>query len=146
MVITLIIFYIIFSESIFVILWLIDGRKKKILPLIFSAPIIFPIFIVTYIRDLFNPVKGIFQANSSCFFAYKAKWDEENPEKEFPIMEGLLFTLKMRYPHWSNRDAMQFVIENKVNNLISLVEAIINNERPDLNTSWIKYKSNLKKS
>lgn len=124
----------------------VSGRKESIPKIVLYAPLAFPFLLTSFILDFLNPVNGIFKANASSFFAYKSKWDKENSSKEFPVMDGLLFTLRMRYPHWSDREIIEFIEENTVNNLISLVEAIINSERPDLNNSWIKYKSNLNKS
>jgi len=141
MFLSLIILYILLSEAILIILMFASGRKDRIPKIILYAPLAFPFLLISFIFDLMSPIEGIYRANSSSFFAYKSKWDNENPDKEFPVMDGLLFTLKTRYPLWSGKEIIDFIEENKINNLISLVEAIIKKERPDLNNSWIRYKS-----
>ena len=58
--------------------------------LILSSILIFIAY--NFIRDLIFPEIGIYKSNTTSFFAFYYKWEDEHPnanETEFPIQEAL---------------------------------------------------------
>ncbi len=79
-----------------------------------------------------KPIEGTYITVSTAFYAYEAKWKDENPYEQFTARDGVFFALKTRpwAKNWDIIEVEHFLLHNNVHYLGELIIAIVKKENP----------------